>query len=240
MGYTTYFVGKLDLDRELDENTYDFLLKFSRTRRMKRNVDSVYGIEGEFYVSGGGNFGQDFEDNIIDYNQPPETQPSLWCHWIPSEDRKHIVWDGGEKFYYYIEWLKYIINNFLIPQNYTLNGNIKYCGEDITDFGVIFVVDNNILVKKIEVDNISFKDAEKLLNDNSEFKLYVGYNLTESCAIETKIDWKKLEQYINMVDSNYFIINHSNKNNEWNINDVPIELILADKIKIYTLPKEYL
>ena len=147
MGYTTEFSGVFKLDRPLDEETKSFLLKFSKTRRMGRNVDPKYGIEGEFYVDGSGDYGQEHDDNIIDYNVPPKTQPSLWCDWVPSDNGTAIKWNGGEKFYCYIEWLRYIIKNFLQPKGYLLNGTVLYRGEDITDQGKI-VCKDNVLTKR--------------------------------------------------------------------------------------------
>ena len=114
---------------------------------MGRNVDPKYGIEGEFYVDGSGDYGQEHDDNIIDYNVPPKTQPSLWCDWVPSDNGTAIKWNGGEKFYCYIEWLRYIIKNFLQPKGYLLNGTVLYRGEDITDQGKI-VCKDNVLTKR--------------------------------------------------------------------------------------------
>ena len=68
MGYTTDFTGAFDLDKPLDDDTYNFLVKLSETRRMARNVDAKYGIQGEFYVDGSGIMGQGEEQNIISYN----------------------------------------------------------------------------------------------------------------------------------------------------------------------------
>ena len=142
MGYSTYFEGRFKLNNKLDDETYEFLQALSCTRRMKRDVDPKYGVEGEFYVEGGGMCGQDKEDNIINYNQPPKTQPSLWCDWVPTPDRMHIEWNKGEKFYNYIEWIKYIIIKILAPKGYILNGKVTYQGEDTHDNGVIQITNN--------------------------------------------------------------------------------------------------
>lgn len=71
-------------------------------------------------------------------------QPGLWCQWIPDKDGTIIIWDGGEKFYEYVSWLRYIIKNFLEPWGYTLNGQIRYRGEDWDDQGYITVTDNEV------------------------------------------------------------------------------------------------
>lgn len=147
MGYTTDFKGGFEINKPLREELKNYLTKFSETRRMKRKLDDKFGVEGEFYVDGGGYAGQDRESNIIDYNLPPKTQPGLWCQWIPNEDGTEIVWDGGEKFYKYVEWLEYIIKNFLEPEGYVLNGEVDFQGEYYNDNGVIVVTDNKVKIE---------------------------------------------------------------------------------------------
>lgn len=146
MGYTTDFSGEFKLNKPLDPETHEFLKKFSETRRMARKVDEKYGVEGEFYVESTNNFGQDHEPNIIHYNRPPSTQPSLWCQWTPNEEGTAIQWDDGEKFYEYVPWLKYINTNFLEPKGYKLNGSVEWQGEDADDFGVIKIENNKIFL----------------------------------------------------------------------------------------------
>lgn len=144
MGYTTDFDGTLKLNKKLSEEDHKFLNKLAETRRMARKVDAKYGVEGEFYVDGGGMFGQDQEDNVIDHNRPPSTQPSLWLQWVPTEDGMGIEWDGGEKFYNYVEWLEYLIEKILEPRGYVLNGEVYWYGEDREDNGIIKVKDNQV------------------------------------------------------------------------------------------------
>jgi hypothetical protein len=144
MGYTTDFSGRFDTNKPLSDKMFDFLKKFNETRRMGRNVDSAFGIEGEFYVFGGGSYGQGSEANIIDHNTPPSTQPGLWCQWTPSDDREGIEWDCGEKFYSYTEWLVYLIHKVLAPNGYVLNGVVTWQGEDIGDVGEIIVENNRV------------------------------------------------------------------------------------------------
>jgi hypothetical protein len=139
MGYNTDFEGQFNLDKPLDDETYQFLVKFNKTRRMKRNVGPEYGLEGEFYIDGKGLMGQDHEANVINYNEPPITQPSLWCQWKPTEDKLHIVSDGNEGFSDYIDWIKYLIDKILAPRGYTLSGTVKWFGEEQGDVGKIIV-----------------------------------------------------------------------------------------------------
>lgn len=152
MGYTTNFTGTLKLNKQLTPEDKDFLEKLANTRRVARNVPAEFGVEGEFYVSGEGFMGQDHEDTVIDYNRPPKTQPSLWLQWVPTEDGMGIEWDGGEKFYNYEEWLRYLINSFLAPRGYVLNGQIEWSGEESTDMGILQVKDNVLKVLRAEIN----------------------------------------------------------------------------------------
>jgi hypothetical protein len=154
MGYTTDFSGSFKLNKPLDEDTREYLTKFADSRRMKRNLPSVldangnvlqdFGVDGEFYVDGLGPFGQAPDSSIVDHNKPPRTQPGLWCGWVPNEDGTAIVWNQQEKFYYYIEWIKYIVTNFLAPKGYVLNGDVEWQGEESSDIGMIRIVDNKV------------------------------------------------------------------------------------------------
>jgi len=89
-------------------------------------------------------YGQRHDASVRDYNNPPDDQPGLWCQWTPTEDGSAIEWDGGEKFYYYVEWLQYLIDNFLQPWGYTLNGKVKWKGEEKGDRGTITVTNNKV------------------------------------------------------------------------------------------------
>jgi len=117
---------------------------------MKRDLPAIYGTEGEFYVESKNNMGQDREDNIIDYNEPPSTQPGLWLQWIPTDDGTALHWDEGEKFYEYIDWMKYLIKKILAPNRYVLNGTIKWQGEEIQDRGNIHVKNNKVIIEELE------------------------------------------------------------------------------------------
>lgn len=147
MGYTTDFEGSFNITPVLSQKDNEFLTKFSETRRMARNVGPEYGIEGEFYVDGTGWAGQDSDTTVINYNKPPSTQPGLWCQWVPTDDGSELVWDGGEKFYNYVEWLQYLIDKILAPRGYTLNGECQWFGEERDDVGVIIVKNNKVTTK---------------------------------------------------------------------------------------------
>lgn len=169
MGYSTNFSGKFHLNKPLDDETFNLLVGLAKTRRMKRNIKD-YGVEGEFYFNPDDfkNSGQTEDKTIIDYNIPPATQPSLWLEWIPTKDKQHIEWNGGEKFYDYIEWLEYIINKILKPKGYILNGRVEWDGEEEDDIGRIIVNDNNIKVIEGKSDELQELVEEKLVKINKE------------------------------------------------------------------------
>ena len=103
MGYTTYFDGELKITPALNSEQVDYLRRFSRSRRMERT-------KGPYYI-GTGDFGQDREDDILNYNNPGN-QPSLWCDFYPTEDGEYLVWNGKEKTYCADDWVQYLIDHF--------------------------------------------------------------------------------------------------------------------------------
>ncbi len=153
MGYHTDFEGSFELSKPAIDQQVAYLNRFSDTRRVKRDVSILketqggaygfndeYGAEGEFFVG-------ECEKSIIDINRPPSTQPGLWCDWVLTEDGKYLQWNGGEKFYNYVEWLEYLINNFFVKWGIELNGEVYWYGEDKDDLGKIEVENNKVTTK---------------------------------------------------------------------------------------------
>lgn len=110
MGYTTAFEGRFKLNRFLKSEHAAYLKAFSKQRHMQWRVDAIetlpdpvreaaelpLGENGGYYV------GDAPEDEIflLDENEPPTSQPGLWCQWAPTDDGEWIEWNGMEKFYY--------------------------------------------------------------------------------------------------------------------------------------------
>lgn len=171
MGYDTSFTGEFKLDKPLSKEHKTYLENFAYTRRVQRKQtvaatmdDPVriaaklpIGGEGAYFVGAKGHCGQDIDDSVKDYNTPPEGQPSLWCQWVPNSDGTAVEWDGGEKFYEYVDWIDYLVENFFKPWGYVLNGEVYWCGEDSGDLGRIQIKDNNI---KVNAARIVYDDAE--------------------------------------------------------------------------------
>lgn len=134
-----------------------YLRQFSETRRIARDpeiagtfpdplreaVGLPIGVEGGYFVGGDTSFGED-DASVTDGNEPPEGQPGLWCQWVPTCDGSGIVWDGVEKFYDYVEWIEYLINHFLRPWGYALDGDVTWAGEEEWDRGVIHIRANAV------------------------------------------------------------------------------------------------
>lgn len=160
MGYTTKFYGKFEFNKPVSFELATYINTFSSVRHIKRNNFKIMerypqwyemcfheklGSEGEFFI---GNTEYTNDPSVIDYNHQPRNQPGLWCQWIVSEDHKYLMWDGSEKFYNYIEWLDYIMTNFIEPDEnqYLLNGNVLWRRDDFSDIGVISIKNNEITV----------------------------------------------------------------------------------------------
>lgn len=76
------------------------------------------------------------------------TLPGIWCDWTVTEDNHGIEWNGSEKFYEYTAWLKYLIEMYLKPWGYVLDGEVQFEGEDDDDHGCIIVDDNHAMLCK--------------------------------------------------------------------------------------------
>jgi hypothetical protein len=161
MGYTTEFDGSVAVTPPLNPSEIDYLARFADSRRFSR-------VAGPYALDETGFRGPD----VIDYNQPPEGQPSLWCNWAPTADGTAIGWNEAEKFYDSAEWMQYLIDTFLRPGatlqaelaqpvpgrvyddafagftfDHTVNGTIDAQGEDPDDTWRLVVQDN--LVSKV-------------------------------------------------------------------------------------------
>jgi hypothetical protein len=126
----------------------------TRPDPLREAVGLPVGDEGEYFVGAGGIYGQEDSSlnhremcaqlGILNYNNPPRTQPGLWCQWVIDEDESKLQWNGGEKFYDYVQWMHYLIDHFFAPWGYSLSGNITWRGEAFGDVGAIVVRNNAV------------------------------------------------------------------------------------------------
>ena len=119
MGYTTDFKGKFEFDRCIDQFLYEKLMSLYDTRH----------------------------HDPKDYNQTEEGKPGLYCQWIPLKDGSGLIWDQGEKFYNYVEWLQYIIDHYLKPNNYSIKPEsiVYFRGEEFDDVGYLKVENDKVV-----------------------------------------------------------------------------------------------
>lgn len=66
-----------------------------------------------------------------------------YFQWVPSDDLQHIVWDGNEKFYKYLEQLRWLCS-WLHVRGVSANGTMYWQGEEIGDTGTITVIENDV------------------------------------------------------------------------------------------------
>lgn len=181
MGYTTDFYGSFEFNKPVEPWLIDYINKFSESRRMRRDNEKIkelypkwkdlcfngeLGVEGEYFIGGVGFMGQTEDDSVLNGNAPARTQPGLWCDWVVTKDGTCLMWNGAEKFYYYEEWLEYLIENFFTPLGYVLNGSVGWQGEDYDDFGTITVTDNIIeLEEGIRVTSMDEFDDRTLIEE---------------------------------------------------------------------------
>jgi hypothetical protein len=164
MGYTTNFTGQFNLSPTLTPEHKAYLTQFAEIRHMRRNpsktavlddplreaVGLPIGGEGDYYVGTANKFDSQGvfgvkDESIIDGNSPPSSQPGLWCQWVPTVSGEAIVWDDGEKFYEYVDWIRYLVDHFLTPWGYLVAGIVYWEGEESGDLGRIIIDSPNVV-----------------------------------------------------------------------------------------------
>tara|TARA_R110002094_G_scaffold43628_1_gene55670 strand:- start:792 stop:1235 length:444 start_codon:yes stop_codon:yes gene_type:complete len=106
-------------------------------------------------------------DALEDERGDGSKMPASYCQWRLATD-SILEWDDGEKFYYYVEWLTYIIESILKPNGHLVNGTVNWHGEETGDSGVIRVTDN-----KVEA-----VDASSLMTDHDRLKFLLKLEMT--------------------------------------------------------------
>lgn len=187
MGYSTFYEGQIEITPPLNKDEMDYLSKFRQTRRMHRE-------KGPYFVDGSGFMGQGHDDDVFDFNSPDPSQPGLWCKWEITEDGRFIEWDGGEKFYDDIQWMRYLIDHFLKPDalakealpflqcNHVMNGTIYSQGEEIDDTWAIHVENNMVEGRKIAIT-----PTGKPMHLDQDTITHSQFNIDMSMAIDAKL-----------------------------------------------------
>lgn len=172
MGYTTDFMGEIQVSPPLNEHEIAYLNKFSASRRMNVKQGPLYTESNNLAYH---------SSDVINYNDPNPSQPGLWCQWVPGYDGDSIEWDGNEKFYASPEWMKFIIQNLFsasarafveehkgtaaAPEldyftfDHVFNGSIDAQGEEPSDMWQLIVEDN---VVKVATATVQYGEPEAI------------------------------------------------------------------------------
>jgi hypothetical protein len=153
VGSTTDFIGHIDIDPPLNDAEIEYLSAFSASRRCER-PGGPYAVPGNPMAESP----SDFEGDT--YNQEPVGQPGLWCQWVPCWDGCCLTFDGHEKFYSPVRWMRYLIAHFLKPGahasrsgderfrgftfDHRLDGMIVGCRRDDKELYAIVVSNNRV------------------------------------------------------------------------------------------------
>ncbi len=136
MGFSTIYLKPFSFDRKINQKHADLLIQFSQTEH-----------EDELGRPGG-------------YGKPP----TYYCQWVPTPDRNGLEWDKNEKFYYGMEWLEYLIDTFIAPWGYQLNGESPWYVDDFGEAGIL-KVSNNFVTQEV-------RDITELKAEYGEYDLY--------------------------------------------------------------------
>jgi hypothetical protein len=172
MGYTTDFIGHVNVDPPLNEAEQHYLMAFAASRRYARAA-------GPYDVPRNPAAERDDEATDLDaYNAVGAGQPSLWCGWTPCWQGCCLTHDGVEKFYAATRWMRYLIEHFLAPDaharhsgldwftdfafDHTLNGIIAACRRDTRELYLIHVENNEVSEEPLYPADLRFADAGPL------------------------------------------------------------------------------
>jgi hypothetical protein len=125
MGFTTDFIGHIDIEPVLNAAEIAYLAAFSRSRRFDR-AGGPYFVPANPFEERSGDV-----DDIDRYNTPAPGQPQLWCQWTPCLQGCCLAFDGVEKFYQPVRWMEYLIDHFLKPDAHA-EGRGLPCFADFT------------------------------------------------------------------------------------------------------------
>ena len=85
-----------------------------------------------------------------EYKNYSKVYPSSYNQWVLNTDADAIVWNGAEKFYEYVEWLQWLIDNFFCIKALFISGTVLWQGEEVGDVGEITVKNNIVSTRKLD------------------------------------------------------------------------------------------
>jgi hypothetical protein len=160
MGHTTDFVGNLTVAPRLNDTEIEFLNAFATSRRCRR-PGGPYDVPGN---PGAGDW-RDFPTDLD--NLPATGQPGLWCNWEVCWEGDCLCWNGTEKSYRMVEWLRYLIEHFLKPGakaqpdprfsgftfDHVVSGMVVGCRRDTKELFAVRVTDNRVRTRVLQAGN---------------------------------------------------------------------------------------
>lgn len=150
MGFSTDYLGHIDIKPRLNDAEIEYLTAFFASRRFVRA--SPYDVPGNPQAETSDGLPPEL------YNQPHPGQPDLWCDWSVCWDGCCMAWNGTEKSYSMIPWLKYLTQHFLKPGaraakdprfadftfDHQLSGMVVGCRRDTKELFLVRVSNNRI------------------------------------------------------------------------------------------------
>ena len=172
------YAGQIKVAEKMPIDIVNYINCFSAIRHVKRDnkklkeihpdwaehvFDYRLGTQGEYYVPiNEPNEKDNYDDkSIVDFDNPPDTQPGLWCPWVLGGERTFeglenaiIEWGQWEQEmsgYEDFKWMKYMIDKFLKVKGYVCNGIISGIGENDTGHFII-AIENNIYYYETQLE----------------------------------------------------------------------------------------
>jgi hypothetical protein len=171
MGYTTDFLGHIDITPSLNEHEAAYLSAFRHSRHWDR-PGGPYDVAANPFAEDGRGVDRDA------YNSLGQGKPQLYCQWEVCWDGCCLTFDGGEKFYQPIRWLRYLIDHFLVPDaqaassglsvfddfsfDHRLDGLIVGNRRDTREMFAICVDDSNVHQKTLVPGLDSYRGLPRL------------------------------------------------------------------------------
>jgi hypothetical protein len=165
MGHTTDFVGHIDIEPALNEDEINYLTALSTSRRFRR-PGGPNDVPGNPRAEDCRDFDHD------SYTAPAHGQPGLRCPWVPCWEGCCLSFDGNEKLYEPVPWLRYLIAHFLKPgarasrsgldpfSNFTfdhqLDGMVVGCRRDTRELTAITVYANRVTTRTLRGPDPSY------------------------------------------------------------------------------------
>lgn len=208
--------GYYNITPKLTDYDRFYLLNFNLTSHLKRDVNLLnkiydkrngyngyYGDNGEFFI----NYKVDANGVRLNYkkndilirtsnqivvdNNPPGDQPNIICPWKPTLDGKKFISNNYEIYHNNYGWLKWLLKNFFIKNNYELNGEVSIINNNNK---IIVKIEKNKIIRKIkdnqQITNLNNKNKKTKLNNRKKSNVEILEEIIEKTR-NKEILWVK-------------------------------------------------